>query len=38
MYQLMDKVVVYDSVYDIISPLMVAFLGVVEFVLTRSLW
>jgi hypothetical protein len=38
MYQLMDKVVTYNSVYDIISPPMVAFLGVVEFILARSLW
>ena len=38
MYQFMDKVVAYNSVYDIISPPMVAFLGVVEFILARSLW
>jgi hypothetical protein len=38
MYQLMDKVVAYNSVYGIISPPMVAFLGVVEFILARSLW
>lgn len=31
-------IVAYDSVYDIISQLMVAFLGVVGFVLARSLW